>query len=165
MCLQTHWGTHSLTVAIRALLEFALEDALNQRFVLLSESDVPLYPATVFWSQLMAEPDSRIRACPGPLVRWHACLWGHACGSMRTAHACMHAAQKEYKPERWAGDIQTSTMGLHHWRRSDTWLALTRRHAELIAGDTQIVEEFAANCEHTGWNASRHVDFAERPCA
>lgn len=65
---QTHWGTHSLTIAIRALLEFSLEDSLNQRFVLLSESDVPLYPATVVWLQLMNEQQSRIRACPGPLV-------------------------------------------------------------------------------------------------
>lgn len=67
----------------------------------------------------------------------------------------MHVLQKEYKPERWAGDIQKSTMGMHHWRRSDTWFALTRRHAELITGDTKIVEEFAADCQHTGWNASR----------
>ena len=92
MCLQTHWGTHSLTVAIRALLEFALEDTLNQRFVLLSESDVPLYPATVFWLQLMAEPDSRIRACPGPLVRLPvgSCMrWQSKQLCRRMSHACM----------------------------------------------------------------------------
>ena len=67
--IQMHWGTHSLTVAIRALLEAAVEDSLNQRFVLLSESDVPLYPATVTYMQLMAEADSRVRACRGALVR------------------------------------------------------------------------------------------------
>ena len=61
-------------MAIRALLEFALEDRLNQRFALLSESDIPLYPATVVWLQLMNEQQSRIRSCPGPLVS-RVCLY------------------------------------------------------------------------------------------
>lgn len=67
--LQTRWGTHSLTAAIRALLKEALNDAMNHRFVLLSEWDIPLYPPTVIYVQLMAEQHSRITACPGPMVR------------------------------------------------------------------------------------------------
>lgn len=66
---QTRWGTHSLTIAIRALLKEALNDAQNQRFVLLSEWDIPLYPPRVVYLQLMAEYASRINACPGPMVR------------------------------------------------------------------------------------------------
>ena len=77
MHMQTQWGTHSLTLAVRALLEAAVDDRLNQRFVLLSEADVPLYPATVFYLQLMAEQDSRIRACRGALVRGTACWCTH----------------------------------------------------------------------------------------
>lgn len=45
------------------LLRAALKDPLNQRFVLLSETCVPLYPAAVVWAQLMGEPRSRVNAC------------------------------------------------------------------------------------------------------
>ena len=65
---QTRWGTHSLTTSIRALLKEAVNDVQNQRFVLLSEWDIPLYPPRVVYLQLMAEQASRIDACPGPMV-------------------------------------------------------------------------------------------------
>ena len=68
MFLQTQWGTHSLTKAILLLLETALEEPLNQRFVLLSESDIPLYPPAVVWLQLTTEQKSRIHACSDHFV-------------------------------------------------------------------------------------------------
>ena len=45
------------------LIEAALRDARNERFVLLSESCIPLYPALLVWAELLAEPRSRINAC------------------------------------------------------------------------------------------------------
>ena len=36
---------------------------MNKKFVLISESDVPLYPPQVFYMQLMMERTSRINAC------------------------------------------------------------------------------------------------------
>ena len=45
------------------LLSAALMDPLNQRFVLVSESCIPLHPPAVMWSQLMADNRSRINAC------------------------------------------------------------------------------------------------------
>ena len=47
----------------RALLRAALGDPLNQRFVLLSDSCIPLDPAPLVHLQLMAEWRSRINAC------------------------------------------------------------------------------------------------------
>lgn len=41
----------------------ALENPLNQKFVLLSESGIPLYPPTTTYQQLLTEPKSRINAC------------------------------------------------------------------------------------------------------
>ena len=41
----------------------ALADPLNQRFVLLSETCVPLYPAPLVWAQLQGETRSRVNAC------------------------------------------------------------------------------------------------------
>ena len=44
-------------------MEAALEEPLNQRFVLLSESDIPLYPPAVVWLQLTSEQKSRVHSC------------------------------------------------------------------------------------------------------
>lgn len=49
--------------AERRLLAAALRNPLNQRFVLLSESCIPLYPPGLVWLQLLAEERSRINAC------------------------------------------------------------------------------------------------------
>ena len=49
--------------AERNLIGAALVDELNERFVLLSESCIPLYPAALVWAQLLSEPRSRIHAC------------------------------------------------------------------------------------------------------
>ncbi len=51
--------------AVRALLVAALAQPHNSQFVLLSESEVPLYPAAVVWRQLQGETKSRINACKG----------------------------------------------------------------------------------------------------
>lgn len=44
----------------------ALEQPLNEKFVLLSETCIPLYPATLVWAQLLSESKSRIHACWKP---------------------------------------------------------------------------------------------------
>lgn len=49
--------------AARALLKEALRDPLNQRFILVSESGLPLYPPDVVYTQLMYSRLSRINAC------------------------------------------------------------------------------------------------------
>ena len=49
--------------AERRLLIAALADVANQRFVLLSESCVPLFPPATVWLQLMQERRSRLNAC------------------------------------------------------------------------------------------------------
>jgi len=51
------------------LLQAALRDPLNQRFVLLSESCTPLYPAASVYVQLMGEGRSRVNTCPVGDVR------------------------------------------------------------------------------------------------
>lgn len=50
-----------------ALLRVALQDPSNTRFVLLSETCAPLYPATLVWAQLQGEHRSRLNACANPL--------------------------------------------------------------------------------------------------
>ena len=57
------WGTFSLVAALKELITSALEDRLNQKFMLISESGIPLYPGETMWVELMVEEKSRINAC------------------------------------------------------------------------------------------------------
>ncbi len=64
---KTNWGGFSLIEALRIMLRQALQDARNVRFVLLSDSSIPLYPATFTWLQLVTERKSRVDACNLPV--------------------------------------------------------------------------------------------------
>lgn len=61
--VHVEWGTFSLVAALKKLLKAALADPLNLKFMLISESGIPLYPAQTMWVQLMLEEKSRINAC------------------------------------------------------------------------------------------------------
>lgn len=56
-------GDWSLAEASRVLIRESLKNPLNQRFIMLSESCVPIYPPAVVYQQLMWEKKSRINAC------------------------------------------------------------------------------------------------------
>ena len=61
--MHVDWGTFSLVAALKELIMSALEDRLNQKFILISESGIPLYPGETMWVELMVEEKSRINAC------------------------------------------------------------------------------------------------------
>jgi hypothetical protein len=67
--VHVEWGTFSLVAAFKALLRSALQDPLNLKFLLISESGIPLYPPELMWVQLMIEEKSRINACKEGKVR------------------------------------------------------------------------------------------------
>jgi hypothetical protein len=117
--LDTQWGDHSITTATKALLKTALTNPLNQRFLLISESDIPLYDPLTFYMQLMSEEKSRVNACAGG---------GHT------------------MPYRWSPRMQTPHMNASHWRKSSQWFALQRKHAEIIVNDVEIEESFKNHC-------------------
>lgn len=56
--IQVLWGESSMIQAERLLLEAALEDPANQRFVLLSDSCVPLYNFSYVYNYVMVSPRS-----------------------------------------------------------------------------------------------------------
>ncbi|KAJ4703963.1 Core-2/I-branching beta-1,6-N-acetylglucosaminyltransferase family protein [Melia azedarach] len=56
--IQVAWGESSMIAAERLLLDVALEDPANRRFVLLSDSCVPLYNFSYIYNYLMASPRS-----------------------------------------------------------------------------------------------------------
>eukprot|EP00887_Chlorella_sp_A99_P002188 scaffold21.g2188.t1 len=103
--MPTSWGSHSTIDAVRQMTRQALEDPQNQRFVLLSESDAPLYPAPLVWLQLMAERHSRVRACD-------------------TDPAWVDAHRASFRM------FEGSALAATEWRKSSQWFALTREHAQ-----------------------------------
>lgn len=118
--IEARWGTHTLIEAARNLFQSALGTQSNQRFVMLSESGIPLYPPTLIWQQLMSESKSRINACQHPWMdtwRWHPAM-------NRGKHR----------------------VPLEGWRKSSQWMGLIREHAELFVHDKVINELFEAYC-------------------
>ena len=103
--VQVTWGHISMIDAARNLLAVALADPLNQKFMLLSETDIPLYPPTVVYIQLISEPLSRVDAC-GFEVRSDWALMGQGyfmpmacCESITLWHLCTDNCRQQVPGE------------------------------------------------------------------
>ncbi|KAI3431710.1 hypothetical protein D9Q98_004755 [Chlorella vulgaris] len=118
--LRTWWGTSAITDAERLLLAAALSDPSNDRFVLVSDHDIPLYDPLTFYQQLMHEPRSRTRACP------------------------IEASAMSI--ERWRDGMATGRLKKHHWRKSSQFFALGRAHAEAVMRDREVYRSFKERC-------------------
>jgi len=125
----TVWGTHTLIDATRALLASALTNPRTVKFVLLSESDVPLYSPFVFYQQLVGDPRSRINAC-NTTAGWETDEW-----------------------QRLRADMLESGMRPADWRKSWQWVALSRAHAQLAVDDEEVDAFFRGLCRRK-WDQS-----------
>ncbi len=114
------WGQHALVDAERVLTRAALADSRNTRFVLISESGVPLYPADTIYQQLMHEDNSRVNAC----------------------------FYEGSDPWRWHPAMQREEPAIHQgdWRKSSQWITLTREHAQVFVNDTAVDAVFRKHC-------------------
>ncbi len=65
------------------LLTAALQDPLNVKFLLVSDSSLPLYPPQMLWAQLMAESTSRLDACTTRPDKIDLYRWGAGWGGQR----------------------------------------------------------------------------------
>ena len=98
------WGEWSLADASRVLIREALKNPLNQRFIMLSESCVPLYPPAVVYQQLMWEKKSRINACdsdPNYYRDNYRCAFHEHIqrGPTAVARSAQPSSFKSFKPE------------------------------------------------------------------
>ncbi|CAL5228886.1 g12101 [Coccomyxa viridis] len=114
------WGTFSLVAALKELIMSGLEDRLNQKFMLISESGIPLYPGETMWVELMVEEKSRINAC-----------------ELGTLNNMYH---------RWTPEMETDFLKQHHWRKSSQWVTLRRDHAQIIGEDKELADIFIKWC-------------------
>lgn len=116
--VETQWGDYSLVKATMILLQAAYRHASNDYFILLSESDIPLWDPFTLYIHALAEKRSFVNACPGN-------------GTMKG---------------RWQPEMQTETFTVQHWRKSSQFFGLHRRHAEIILDDTLAKPQFERWC-------------------
>ncbi|KDD76804.1 beta-1,6-N-acetylglucosaminyltransferase enzyme [Helicosporidium sp. ATCC 50920] len=121
--IKPQWGTHQLVEATRYLMWAAYRDPLNQRFVLASESDVPIVHPALFYEQMMGESLARINTCVGP----------------------------RNDRRRWSWRMATPELRPTHWRKSGQWFMLTRRHVAAVLGDVRVFRKFERYCV-PGWD-------------
>lgn len=108
------WGNMGQVRAIRSLVKEALKDPLNEWFTLMSESCIPLYNFNVMRNALLKFDKSIINACP-------------------------HMGIKEMEGDtRWRPGLDEVGFKLEHWRKSATWFALKRSHAQVFVDDLSV---------------------------
>lgn len=113
--IQVGWGESSMIEAERLLFATALEDPANQRFVLLSDSCVPLYNFSYIYNYLMASPRSIV-------------------------DSFLDMKEGRYNPK------MLPIIPKDKWRKGSQWIALTRRHAEVLVDDEVILPVFKKFC-------------------
>ena len=97
------WGSITVAYAELLLLRAALADARNERFLLVSESCVPVHPFLCLWDFLFATDKSLVKT-------WKT-----------TDRASLYDfADRDAEVKR-------------RWRKGHQWVGLTRRHAALVA--------------------------------
>ena len=134
--VEPEWGTHTLVEATRNLAWEAFRDPSNQRFVLLSESDIPLYDPMTFYRQVMEENKSRVNAWLHDGVDYY-----------------------RWKPAMAAfGDHGNIPKLL--WRKSSQWFMLLRNHVEVFLNDEHLFRNMEENC-WSGWDENAQV---QRTC-
>ena len=113
----TKWGHHSLVEATRNLLVKAFEDPANQRFMLLSESHIPIWDSLTVYRLAMNEKRSFINA------------WWH----------------DDMNENRWTRKMEP-VIPLQHWRKSQQWFSLIREHVSIILEDKEVYKAFYDHC-------------------
>ncbi|KAK9285452.1 hypothetical protein L1049_024645 [Liquidambar formosana] len=114
--VQVLWGEWSMVEAEKLLLESALEDPANQRFVLLSDSCVPLYNFSHVYNYLMSSPRSFV-------------------------DSFVDVRKGRYSPK------MAPVIPKEKWRKGSQWIALVRKHAEVVVDDDIIFPLFKKFCK------------------
>jgi hypothetical protein len=157
--VRTVWGTHTIIDATRALLAAALTNPRAEKFVLMSESDVPLYSPMALYTQMMSETRSRVNACNNTggdsAIEDQVMLEQEKKQDEKTVFSrrLKPVPPLRGRPDwnhndgyRLRDDMIAEGLTLSTWRKSWQWIALTRRHAELAVEDIDVDATFRATC-------------------
>ncbi|KAH7569444.1 hypothetical protein JRO89_XS06G0163400 [Xanthoceras sorbifolium] len=130
--IQVVWGESSMIAAERLLLEAALEDPANRRFVLLSDSCVPLYNFSYVYNYLMASPRSFVDSfLDGKEHRYNPKMspiipkdrWRKGSQKLQKQHNCIpdeHYVQTLLAMSGLEGELDRRTLTYTQWNISAT---------------------------------------------
>lgn len=167
---KAEWG--DTTGAVKVLLTAALQDSMNSIFVLLSDSDVPLYPARLTYMQLIqvriAMPCLQT-SNPLPiglgicilifntswqddLPSWLSTFPGLS-GCWAQPVVVLVVQEKVSRVDgchawnfvnlhRYTCAMAEDGIDIHHWRKSNLFMLFIRKHAQLFRDDTKVYESF-----------------------
>ena len=113
------WGDVSIVTATRNLLRAALKHPHNARFLLLSETCIPVRPFPCVY-RTFAEA-------------------GHRSFIQTTPTNDRYPSEMDTVP-------RAERVYPRHWRKGSQWWVLTRAHAELAIGETAIFKSFLRLC-------------------
>jgi len=150
--LNQAWGTFRLLEAELRLIEAALKDKRNKqasficvcvkfyslfvfrKFVLLSETCVPLYPPEVIYSQLLSEKKSRVQACdPNE--------------NTQSERSVLESSLLESAITRYNDEMTGKYINKSNWHKNHQWFALNRAHANLLVQETYVKKRFREYCD------------------
>nr|GEV32985.1 putative glycosyl transferase, family 14 [Tanacetum cinerariifolium] len=123
------WGDMSMVDAERRLLANALLDPLNQRFVLLSDSCIPLFNFTVTYNYLISSNLSYVSSYDEKGKSGHG----------------------RYNPQMWP-DIT-----IHDWRKGSQWFEVNRTLALGIVADKKYYSLFKEFCHPPCYNDEQYL--------
>ncbi|EEF37533.1 conserved hypothetical protein [Ricinus communis] len=112
------WGKPSMIDAERRLLANALLDFSNERFVLLSESCIPLFNFTTIYNYLLNTNQSFIDSFDDP----------------------RKIGRGRYNPK------MSPTINISDWRKGSQWFEVNRKLAIKIVSDTKYYPIFSEHC-------------------
>ncbi|CAK9159520.1 unnamed protein product [Ilex paraguariensis] len=118
MTKPVHWGRVTMIDAERRLLANALLDFSNERFVLLSETCIPLFNFTTIYTYLMNSNHSFLSSFDDP----------------------RRIGRGRYNKRMWP------TITLSNWRKGSQWFEVSRRLAVEIVSDVTYYPVFQEHC-------------------
>lgn len=129
MAQNVTWGEPNMVQAERRLLANALLDFSNQRFVLLSESCIPLFNFKVIYNYLMNSTQTFVEAydLPGPVGR------------------------DRYRPQ------MSPQIKLYQWRKGSQWFEVDRVIAVEVVSDQKYFPLFTKYCKPSCYSDEHYL--------
>ncbi|GAB2297017.1 hypothetical protein Dimus_031121 [Dionaea muscipula] len=115
---EVHWGEATMVDAERRLLANALLDFSNERFILLSESCIPLFNFTTIYNYLVNSNQSYVGSFDDP----------------------RNIGRGRYNKRMWP------TISLSDWRKGSQWFEVSRKLAVQIVSDVKYYPVLRDHC-------------------
>ncbi|KAK4280789.1 hypothetical protein QN277_012365 [Acacia crassicarpa] len=130
------WGRASMLDAERRLLANALLDFYNERFVLLSETCIPLFNFTTIYNFLMKSKQGFVGSFDDP----------------------RKVGRGRYNPK------MAPTVTLSDWRKGSQWFEMNRKMAIEVVSDTKYYPIFSELCRPPCYNDEHYIPTLIHKC-